>query len=107
MTEVVWGFTSCSDEDLKGFPPRPYPPVRLVSAGAQKQPAAKETFQVWGVLDFKTDEIRDAEAFGEKVEAYLGQVRRYQSAVRALVGAPPRARLCFLDDRGGIGFYQL
>ena len=56
----------------------------------------------WQIVDFKTDEIRDEARLSGKVSEYREQVARYEDAVRALVHAPARARLCFLDVRGTV-----
>ncbi|MBI5304543.1 MAG: UvrD-helicase domain-containing protein [Chloroflexi bacterium] len=58
--------------------------------------------EVWHVVDFKTDDIRDEEKLKEKIAEYREQVLRYADAVRALVGAMPATQLCFLDVRGEI-----
>jgi ATP-dependent helicase/nuclease subunit A len=57
---------------------------------------------VWQLVDFKTDEIRDEAELKRKVSEYRDQIARYAAAVRALVGAMPETRLCFLDVRGAV-----
>ncbi len=56
----------------------------------------------WRVVDFKTDEIRDAARLDAKVAEYRAQIARYAAAVSALVGAMPETRLCFLDVHGEV-----
>jgi ATP-dependent helicase/nuclease subunit A len=58
--------------------------------------------EIWRVVDFKTDEIRDEGNLEEKVGEYRAQLMRYADAVRVLVGASPLASLCFLNVRGGV-----
>jgi ATP-dependent exoDNAse (exonuclease V) beta subunit len=56
----------------------------------------------WRVVDFKTDEIRDAARLDAKVAEYRAQIARYAAAVSALVGTMPETRLCFLDVHGEV-----
>lgn len=58
---------------------------------------------VWHVVDFKTDHLSRQIPSSEdqkKLAHYHEQLRAYGQAVRQLVGAAPRLRLCLLDDHG-------
>jgi len=57
----------------------------------------------WHVVDFKTDEIRDAKQFpAEKLARYERQVRDYMEAVRRLLNVEPEGRLCYLNMAGTV-----
>jgi ATP-dependent helicase/nuclease subunit A len=61
-----------------------------------------DTGDGWEIVDFKTDSIRGAEEMAALLAKYTGQLRRYASAVEALVGSKARARICFLDSGGQV-----
>jgi ATP-dependent helicase/nuclease subunit A len=61
----------------------------------------------WQIVDFKTDAIRTAAGRTRTVNLYLRQMKRYTSAVEALLGVKPRTRICFLDDHGRIGLVEV
>lgn len=56
----------------------------------------------WYVVDYKTDELADAEEISEAVVEYRPQVERYRAAVRGLLQADPVVMLCFLDVQGAV-----
>ncbi len=56
----------------------------------------------WTVVDFKTDELRDAPAVAGAVACYTLQVRRYLKAAAAHLGAPPRGRLVLLNAQAAV-----
>lgn len=60
--------------------------------------------EVWTVLDFKTDRLRDEAELARvlKDEDYIEQLQTYGAAVEAVLSVRPRLRLCFLDYAGGI-----
>ncbi len=53
----------------------------------------------WTVVEFKTDQVRDALALRTLLrrEDYLGQVRRYAAATERLLGQRPRVIMCMLN----------
>jgi ATP-dependent helicase/nuclease subunit A len=56
----------------------------------------------WEIVDFKTDTIQSEGELRLLTERYSGQLRRYRRAVERLLGPVERARICFLDDEGGV-----
>ena len=56
----------------------------------------------WQVVDFKTDSIRSDRERDHLAAGYAKQMRRYASAVQALLGQPAEIRICFLDDNGKV-----
>jgi len=57
---------------------------------------------IWHVLDFKTDSIRSIAEGQELIGRYKGQLRRYEGAIRELIGQEVELSLCFLDDEGRV-----
>jgi ATP-dependent exoDNAse (exonuclease V) beta subunit len=58
----------------------------------------------WTIVEFKTDEVRDAADF-ERLLAekdYLAQAQRYALATERLLGQRPRVILCMLNYAGGV-----
>ncbi len=51
----------------------------------------------WVIVDFKTDELRDADALQAAVKKHRPQVMRYVHAVNELLNEEAEAILCFLD----------
>ncbi len=56
----------------------------------------------WQILEFKTDAIHSDEQRRKLIEQYQRQINKYRIAASNLLKEPIKARLCFLDDRGGI-----
>lgn len=61
----------------------------------------------WCVIDFKTDELADADALAAAVNEYRPQMARYARSVQALLGGMPLARLCFLDYQGRVQLQEI
>lgn len=61
----------------------------------------------WQIVDFKTDSLRSADARQAALEQHRRQMRRYAQAALHLLGEPARVRVCFLDDDGQVGLYEL
>jgi hypothetical protein len=59
---------------------------------------------VWTVVEFKTDRLRNAADFDQLLERedYVAQAGRYAAAVEQLVGRRPRVVLCLLDYAGRV-----
>lgn len=59
---------------------------------------------LWTLVDFKTDRIRDEHSRGQLLEQsdYVAQVKRYAAAVEQHLGTVPRCLLCLMDDRGAV-----
>ena len=59
---------------------------------------------VWTIIDFKTDRVRDREAMMAVIQAkgYDRQVRSYARAMKRILGVDPVAKLCFLDVGGQV-----
>jgi ATP-dependent helicase/nuclease subunit A len=62
----------------------------------------------WVIVDFKTDEVRSPDESLEVIarEGYNAQLRRYVDAVAPWLGAPPRARLVFLQVGGVVQVFE-
>jgi len=56
----------------------------------------------WGIIDFKTDPILSPGYREDLIIKYSPQVRRYQRAVKQLLGVEAKASICFLDDHGQV-----
>jgi ATP-dependent exoDNAse (exonuclease V) beta subunit len=58
----------------------------------------------WTIVEFKTDEVRDAAALERLLaeEDYLAQAGRYAAAVERMLGSQPAVVLCLLDYAGGV-----
>jgi ATP-dependent helicase/nuclease subunit A len=56
----------------------------------------------WTIVEYKTDELEEEAAFRSALYRYEGQVSRYASAVKTLLGQRPQTILCFLDYRGQV-----
>jgi ATP-dependent exoDNAse (exonuclease V) beta subunit len=56
----------------------------------------------WHVIDFKTDSIRSSAEGQKLIRKYTKQLRRYEGAVRGLIGQDVTLSLCFLDDEGRV-----
>ena len=63
----------------------------------------------WTLVDFKTDRTKDRAHMEAIIQekGYDEQVRRYAEAVQAILGATPRALLCFLDVGGRAAVWRL
>jgi ATP-dependent exoDNAse (exonuclease V) beta subunit len=61
----------------------------------------------WVLVDFKINELRDGEMLSRAIERYRPQIHRYTRAAQALLGAPIKAELCFLDYMGEIRIVSL
>ena len=57
---------------------------------------------VWTIIDFKTDQIQDADNQKRAVEGYTTQLERYKTAVERLVGARPQVKLVLLNGADGV-----
>jgi ATP-dependent exoDNAse (exonuclease V) beta subunit len=57
---------------------------------------------VWHLMDFKSDEIRDEDDFAKALDEHRPQIGRYTAAVQQLWGETPQAALCFLDAMGEV-----
>ena len=58
--------------------------------------------QVWHLMDFKSDEIRDDDDLANALDEHRPQIGRYAAAVEQLLGETPQAALCFLDAMGEV-----
>jgi ATP-dependent helicase/nuclease subunit A len=56
----------------------------------------------WQIIDFKTDPISSAEYREELILRYSPRVRRYQHAVKQLLGVEAKTSICFLDDHNQV-----
>jgi hypothetical protein len=61
----------------------------------------------WQIVDCKTDSLRSAAECQTTLEPYHQQIRRYAQAALDFLREPPRVRLCFLDDEGGISLQEM
>ena len=61
---------------------------------------------IWHVIDFKTDSIRSVAEGRELIGKYKGQLRRYEGAIRELIGQEAEVSLCFLDDDGRVSIVK-
>jgi ATP-dependent exoDNAse (exonuclease V) beta subunit len=59
---------------------------------------------LWTVVDFKTDQVKEAADFARLAEkrGYREQLQRYGSAVARLAGQQPRTFLCLLNYAGRV-----
>ncbi len=57
---------------------------------------------VWHLMDFKSDEIRDDDDLAKALDEHRPQIGRYIAAVQQLLGETPQAALCFLDAMGEV-----
>jgi len=58
--------------------------------------------EVWHLMDFKSDEIRDDDDLANALDEHRPQIGRYAAAVEQLLGETPQAALCFLDAMGEV-----
>jgi len=61
----------------------------------------------WHIVDFKSDQIDSYLEKERLISDYKHQVKRYQAAVRALLGVYADTRLCFLDDQGQVSLVEI
>ena len=57
---------------------------------------------VWYLLDFKSDEIRNDDDLANALDEHRPQIGRYAAAIQQLLGETPQAALCFLDAMGEV-----
>jgi ATP-dependent helicase/nuclease subunit A len=61
----------------------------------------------WQIIDFKTDPITTPGYREDLIVKYSPQVRRYQRAVKQLLGVEAKAFICFLDDHGQVTLVEV
>jgi ATP-dependent helicase/nuclease subunit A len=83
-------------------------PYSIIGHGGQPESGTIDALILvdgsWQVIEFKTDDIRDAAALERLLvrEDYVPQVVRYAAAVEEFLGQRPETLLCLLNYAGGV-----
>ncbi len=54
------------------------------------------------IIDFKTDDLKDVNAFDNAVKDHSRQLENYRAALKTTLGEDPRCEICFLDYCGKV-----